>query len=151
MPTAKNEGGTESQPTTSFPGQLDLIRLPLVFDARDVQRLHTRARPRLEDFLRQRNGERTHGANSFHYPFHQSMPSSPQFETVEFQPLNVKAETSLHDEKFEQNISIPLPPLLISIRDNISRYIIEWWLLEVLNWFIGAFSVAALVIVLRHF
>jgi hypothetical protein len=40
---------------------------------------------------------------------------------------------------------------LISIRDHISRYIIEWWLLELINWFIGAFSVAALVIILRHY
>jgi len=151
MPTARNEGGIEGKPTPSFPDQLDLVELPLVFDAKGVYRPRNRPRPRLEDFLRKRNGEPTNGAKSFHYPFHQSMPSSPQFGAPEFQPPNLRAEASSQDEKFEQPESIPFPLLLIKIRDHISRYIIEWWLLEVINWFIGAFSVAALVIVLRHY
>jgi len=151
MSAAMNDGGTEGQPTTSSPHQLDLIGLPLVFDARDVYRPQIRPRPRLEDFLRQKNGEPAHGTKPFHYPFQQPMPSSPQFGAPEFEPPNVKAEASSQDEKFEQPLSISLPPLLINIRDHISRYIIEWWLLEILNWFIGAFSVAALVIVLRHY
>jgi len=148
MPTAKNEGGTKGQSATSFSDQLDLVGLPLVFDARSVYRPQSRPSPRVE--ARRRNEEPAHASKWIHYPFHQPTPSSPQFGTPGFQPVNPRAEASSQDEKFEQPLSISFP-LLINIRDRISRYIIEWWLLEVISWFIGAFSLAALVIVLRHY
>lgn len=151
MPSSTNESGNKGQPHTSLPDQLDLSRLPLVFDPRGVHRSHGRTRPRLEDFLKHKNRAHTHGPKSFHYPFNQAMPPPPQFGAPEFQPFNFEAKATPLDEKSEHPVSIPFPPFLITIREKISRYVIEWWLLELLSWFIGAFSVAALVIVLRHF
>ena len=144
MSTATNGGGIEGQQAAVLPDQLDLSRLPLVFDSRSLYRPQVRNRPRLEDFLRHRNEATNVEPKWFHYPFHQTLPSLPQFGTPEFQTLDSKADA-------EHPLSIPVPPFLITIREQISRYIIEWWLLELLSWFIGALSVAALVIILHHY
>lgn len=149
MSTATNEN--KPQPTTPLPDQLDLSVLPLVLDPRVAYRPHGRTRPRLEDFLQHKNRAYAHEPKSFHYPFNQATPPSPQFGAPEFQPFNPQAKATPLDEKPEHPVSIPCPPFLIAIREQISRYVIEWWLLELICWFIGAFSVAALVIVLRHF
>lgn len=151
MPTATNDNGNEHQTTKSLPDQLNLSGLPLVFDQKGVYRQHGRTRPRLEDFLKQKNRSNSHIPKSSHYPLNQAMPPSPQFGAPEFQTFNPEIKATPLDEKPENLVSIRFPAFLITIREKITRYIIEWWLLELISWFIGAFSVAALVIVLRHF
>lgn len=108
-----------------------------------------RTRPRLEDFLH-RNVDDIHDLETFNFPFTQHTQFSPHHSSLQFDTSTAKTESA------PQNPTSEIPPIIIpafviSIRNFITQYILEWWILELVSWLISALCTAALVMVFAYY
>lgn len=139
--------------------QLDLSGLPVILDSRGTQRSQTQTRPRLRDFLKPTDAETAQNAKKFHYPFGypftHHVPASPQFGPLHLESYPTEptqpADESHSEKPSSEHPSIPLPPFMISLRNFITRFILEWWILELLSWVISALCMCSLVIVFAYY
>jgi len=128
--------------------QLDLSALPLTLDSRGFSGTGQQKRPRLRDFLKPSDATEPWSGKRFHYPFLHNGPASPLFGPPQMDAFPPKSfEDSSSEKQSSEHPLIPLPKFMISLRNFVTRFILEWWILELLSWVVSALCMCSLVVV----